>query len=349
MRRRRSIKAVGIGGASLLGLVLASCSSALPRHTVAAVKLHVLASPQNDYTIAVPDGWRFTPGLPGGFGIENPIMLSPPGKTQPTVLIWGLLSVSDAASSECAGPVSPTDPNYADRLIRCQFNAMSGKWKATDAVQVIGAAFGGYGISTQIVNNGGQSDTDAQATVRTTFQGKHQDQLWMVSMQYHLNPAITALALGFGLTNTTEWDSFAFLSACASDPGKLSSAERDCVAVLRSFRPSAGWLRNEIQRYLDNLQHQVHQVGQTLSNIQRMENQQQLQAMAADQRVYRGWWNVLGGTTDLRAPNGDVYSTDATNRYYCLTPGSGILGTDDPAVLQGTDCKTTLTPISPPG
>ena len=319
---------------------------------MAAIKLHVLTSPQNDYTIAVPQGWRFTPGLlQGGVGTENPILLSAPGKDLPEVLIWGMMPVSDAAAAACAGPVAQalTDSNYALHFVQCHFTAMSRKWKATDAVPVIAGALGGYGINAQVVSNGGQSDTDAQASVRTNSNGKRQDQLWVISMQYSLNPSYTALALGYGITNTAEWDSFAFLSACAADPAKLAATERECVAVLRSFRPSPGWLRITVQGYLDNLQHQVQMVGQTLSTIQRMEAQQQLNAMAVNQRVYRGWWNVLGGTTDLKAPNGDVYNTDNTNRYYCLTPASTILGTDDPAVLQGPHCQATLTPINPPG
>lgn len=337
---------------AILSLVLVACTSGGSVHTLAAVKLHALTSPQNDYTIAVPQGWRFTPGLPrGDFGTENPIWLSPPGKDLPEIVIWGMVPISDAAAAECAGPVGQalTDPNYALRFVQCHFTAMSRQWKATDAVPVIAAALGGYGINTQILSNGGQSDTDAQATVRTNLNGKLQDQMWMVSMRYGLNPAYTGLALGLGITTTTEWDSFGFVSACAADAGRLAATERECVAILRSFRPGAGWLRSTIQGYLDNQQNQLRQAGTTFSNIQRMEMQQQMNAMAANERVYRGWWNVLGGTTDLKAPNGDVYNTDDTNRYYCLTPASTILGTDDSSVLQSTECQTSLTRINPPG
>ena len=276
-------------------------------------------------------------------------MLSPPGTDQPEVFIWGMISVSDFAAAACAGPVAATDPNYVTHFLLCQFTAMSRQWKATDAVPVIATVLGGLGITAQVISNGGQSNMDAQASVRTSSNGKQQDQLWMVSMLYSLNASFSAVAYYYGVRNPTEWDSFGFTSACAADPGKLAATERECVAVLRSFRPGASWLRSTIQGYLDNMQHQVQQAGQTFSQVAQMEAQQQLRGMATNQRVYRGWWNVLGGSIDLIAPNGDVYNTDNTNRYYCLTPGSSLMGTDNPAVLQGTACQTTLTPINPPG
>jgi hypothetical protein len=70
------VAAAGCGGASSQGAAL--------------LKLHQLSSPSQDFTIAVPHGWDFTPASNGNAaaGTENPSYLSAPGDSEATVKSW---------------------------------------------------------------------------------------------------------------------------------------------------------------------------------------------------------------------------------------------------------------------
>jgi hypothetical protein len=223
---------------------------------------------------------------------------------------------------------------------------MTKAWRPSDAVAVIVEYLRRVGVQARSTNVSGAGNSEAQVTVNVTTSGKTRDQSWFLALVTTVNPAWTGLARGYGYQVTLN-DTFGFLSLCSAEPGQLRARERECVAVLRSFRPSRGWLSAQLQAYVQNQVSQVQAVLGTVDEIAQMNYETQLEGEAINRKVYEGWWNVLGTSVDLLDPStGTIYNRQSGHTGYCLNGAGEVVPVDDPQ--DQARCQTELKPVTPP-
>lgn len=129
---------------AVLAIAANTCPAALaagPRR-LAVRPMRTLAAPENDFTIGVPSGWGFSPGM-----AENPIKLAPSGQTEPEVYIIAplLLNIDRLASDadqryrQCLGMAAAgcNITNCVLAATRDTTQAEMHKWTARQAVEII--------------------------------------------------------------------------------------------------------------------------------------------------------------------------------------------------------------------
>jgi hypothetical protein len=146
-----------------------------------------------------------------------------------------------------------------------------------------------------------QPSARALVVGRVTYQGQPLRFLSVVSMEYVLNPAFTAV-LG-----CQAWYSFGFVGTIAASPKELDALVPVAGRILSTFATTPLWDAEIRAKLLQAIQTQLAMVGQSLDRITRMQMEQQMKNFEAIRRVGQMWGDVLGGIARTTDPTGTIW------------------------------------------
>lgn len=331
-------------GAALVGLVLivAACGTEAGVSKSSAVKLHEQSG--EGFTIAVPDGWE----LKSQFGgtVVDVVQKSNPSNR---VLFGGLLPVSDWITGPCAQGLDITDPKTALTWAQCDLKVREQQIPASQAISEIAKQGQSQGGQWQVTGISGDSQgSSAEGIVHRKEGSKEMEQTWRVAVASTHSLAEQGFASAQG-KNQTYWDSYAFVTGCSAEPGKLDSMKQLCGVVLTSFK-SRGWPSRRLNDSMEIERNRVRLVqsysGGSVS-IPVDGYQQDLEKFASDRSLFLSWKNVLGGTLQLQnTSTGDIYSMTQDNRKQHCIAGADVIGYDGG---RPSECVHDTKQLSPGG
>lgn len=259
-------------------------------------------SPQNRFTIYIPEGWTFKAYSED----EANIAFSPTGKNVPEVgiIFW----FADPAK-------------YRQRITAKEFleNVMIPLFREKNP---------NIGVESVIA----KSDTVAETTISGTYYDQNVKTDMIVYMDYLYDETLPDVN---NIYNIGGYWNFGFITAAIASPEELSKIKPLAAQLTGSFKPNNKWLAEIKSSIANGIATRMQIIKGTVARISQMEYEQRMSEMQSNYNIGLGWINALGGTVDARNPDtGEIWHVDYTYKYY-YQQGSTIMGTDESTAQPG--------------